>query len=100
GAGIRLGEAGDLAVVVVLERGGALDQRLAGAEGVALEHQPLRVDMAADAVHRIVEMGVEPRAERRTLAVVARKVERGAAQVLQALAIAGALSSASAPRWR
>jgi len=34
----------------VLELGGALDQCLARAERVALEHQPLRVDVAADAV--------------------------------------------------
>ena len=80
-----LGEAGDLAVVVVLERGGALDQRLAGAEGVALEHQTLRRDVAADAVHRVVDMGVEPWREGGTLAVVARPIERRAAQRLQAL---------------
>jgi hypothetical protein len=41
--------------------------------------------VAADAVHRVVQMGVEPWRQRRTLAVVAGKIERCAAQILQAL---------------
>ena len=79
GAGMGFGQTGDLVVVVVLELGGALDQRLARAERVALEHQPLRLDMASDAIHRVVDMGVEPRLEGRALAVVARLLERRAA---------------------
>jgi hypothetical protein len=85
GAGVRLGEASDLVVVVVLERGCALDQALALGDDLALRHLALRVEVAADAVHRIVDVGVEARAQRRALAVVSRPVERGAAQVLQAL---------------
>jgi hypothetical protein len=48
-------------------------------------HLALRLDMAADAVHRAVHVGVEARAEGGALAVVARKVERRRTQVVQAL---------------
>jgi hypothetical protein len=85
GAGVGLGEARDLVVVVVLELGGAPDQALALGDDLALQHLLLGVAMAADAVHRVVDMGVEARAEGGALAVVARPVERLAAQVLQAL---------------
>jgi hypothetical protein len=61
GAGLGGGEAGDLGVVVVFQRGGALDQALAVAERLAVEHLALGLDVAADAVERVVEMGVEAR---------------------------------------
>jgi hypothetical protein len=56
----------------VLELGGALDRRLALGDDPALPHRLLRFDMAAGAVHRVVQMEVEPRRQRRALAVVAR----------------------------
>ena len=71
GASLRGGEAGDLGVVVVFQRGGALDQALAVGERLAVEDVTLRLDVAADAVERIVEMGIEPRFERGAGRIVA-----------------------------
>jgi hypothetical protein len=59
----------------VLDRG-AQDLRARGVPGGG--------GMAVDAVQRILDMGVEARRQRGALAVVARLIERRAAQVLQA----------------
>src|SRR5947209_14991121 len=80
-----VGEAADLAVVVVLELGRAPDQGLALGDDLALPRLVLFADMAVDAVHRVFDVGVEPRPERGALAVVARLLERCRAQRLQAL---------------
>ena len=89
GAGVGLGEAGELVVVVVLELGGALNQGLALADDLAGEFVALGGDMADDAVAGIVEVGVEPGAEHEAGAVVAGGVERGGPQVVQPVEDAG-----------
>ena len=71
---VGFGEAHDLVVVVVLELGGALDQRLALRHDLALVHAALLGDVAIDAVRRVVDpcRSGGRRLERGTLAIVAR----------------------------
>jgi hypothetical protein len=69
----------------VFQLGGALDQGLALGEDIAVARLALRVEMAADAVHRIGDVQVEPRRQKAALVAIGGLVERGLAQRIEAV---------------
>ncbi|MGC4064108.1 MAG: hypothetical protein QM784_05595 [Polyangiaceae bacterium] len=85
GASIGLGQPTQLAVVVVLQFGGTPDQRLALTDDPAVERILLARDMPADRIVRLAHLRIEPRAQHRPRALVARPVQRRDAQPVQAV---------------